>query len=299
MMHIARLLGLACATLCIVSPGAQAQQRLRPSDVDALPSTPPTVVEAYGSGPSQFGELRMPAGRGPFPVAVVIHGGCWTRGVATSKNTAALASALAAKGIATWNIEYRQQGDPGGGWPGTYQDWGAGTDHLRELSRRYPIDLSRVLVTGHSAGGHAALWVAARSRLPAGSEIGVAKPLPVKAVIALDGPGDLVETIGFNNDYCGMPVVVPFMGGTPADKPERYAQASPIELLPIGVPPFLVVARFLLPERAERYAARARRTGDKVELLTLDTGHFDVIAPGTEAWRGIEALFIQQAFAAR
>ncbi|CAN5429577.1 alpha/beta hydrolase [soil metagenome] len=301
MKLLGRMFGLACATLCIVGPGsgAEAQQRLRPRDVDALPSTAPTATEHYGAGPLQFGELRMPAGKGPFPVAVVIHGGCWTQGFATLKNTAALASALAAKGIATWNIEYRQQGDAGGGWPGTYRDWGAATDHLRELGKRFPIDLSKVVVTGHSAGGHAALWVASRSRLPKGSEIGVNDPLPVAVAIALDGPGDLSEAIGFNDEYCGMPVVVPFMGGTPVERPERYAQGSPRELLPIGVPQVLVVAKFLLPERADRYAARARQTGDKVDVLTFDTGHFEVIAPGTDAGKAVLALIIEQAFASR
>src|SRR5262245_47156086 len=92
-------------------------QGFGPRDVDSLPSSKPTLVAAYGTDSLEFGELRLPPGRGPFPVVVVIHGGCWRAGFATLRNTAALASALTAKGVATWNIEYRQVGNPGGGWP--------------------------------------------------------------------------------------------------------------------------------------------------------------------------------------
>src|ERR1051326_5266863 len=121
-------------------------QRLGPRDVDAWPATDPVVVRKYGTDPLQFGELRLPKGKGPLPVAVIIHGGCWTKGFATLRNTAAVASELAKKGVATWNIEYRQVGDAGGGWPGTFMDWGAAADYLRELTNSYPLDLSRVLV---------------------------------------------------------------------------------------------------------------------------------------------------------
>ena len=112
-------------------------QRLRPGDVDALPASKPTAVEKYGNDSLQFGELRLPKGPGPFPVAVIIHGGCWTKGFATVRNTAASASALTEKGVATWNIEYRQVGDSGGGWPGTFLDWGTAADHLRVVAKTY------------------------------------------------------------------------------------------------------------------------------------------------------------------
>src|SRR5215831_16063057 len=133
-------------------------QRLGPRDIDALAATEPVAMQKYGPEPLQFGELRLPEGKGPFPVAVIIHGGCWTKGFATLRNTAPIASELAKKGVATWNIEYRQVGDVGGGWPGTFTDWGAGADYLRALTNSCPLDLSRVLVIGHSAGAHAALW---------------------------------------------------------------------------------------------------------------------------------------------
>lgn len=112
---------LLSLTALAASTGLSAQN-MRPGDVDALPASQPDLIEAYGSDSFQVGELRLPKGKGPFPVVEVIHGGCWTKGFATRRNTAALATALTTMGYATWNIEYRQVGDQGGGWPGTFRD---------------------------------------------------------------------------------------------------------------------------------------------------------------------------------
>ncbi|HWD18441.1 MAG TPA: alpha/beta hydrolase [Verrucomicrobiae bacterium] len=267
--------------LILAAGGTVFAQRLGPRDVDALPASEPKAVLPYGAEALQFGELRLPPGPGPFALVVVIHGGCWTRGFATVRNTAALASALAARGVATWNVEYRQVGDEGGGWPGTFQDWGAAVDYARELAKRYPLDLTRVAVIGHSAGAHAALWVAARERLPATSRIRGARPLRVAAAVALDGPGDLTGFVGFDAQVCGRPVVAALMGGTPAEKPERYRQASPQGLLPLGTPQFLVSAAVLTADKAAAYQKLARAKGDAVEILSpKNAGHFEIIAPG-------------------
>jgi acetyl esterase/lipase len=169
---------LLAAMTCLMASPAPAQ-RIGPRDVDSLPSRSPQLRASYGPDSLQFGELRLPSGAGPFPVAVVIHGGCWTRGFATLRNTAAVASALLDDGIATWNIEYRQVGDPGGGWPGSLLDVGAGVDHVRALAARYPLDLGRVVLVGHSAGAPLALWAAGRSRLAARSSVRGRAPLPV------------------------------------------------------------------------------------------------------------------------
>jgi acetyl esterase/lipase len=247
-------------------------QRMGPRDVDKLPVSEPTVTQPYGAEALQFGELRLPAGTGPFPVAVIIHGGCWTKGFATLRNTAPIATALAKQNIATWNIEYRQVGDAGGGWPGTFLDWGAAADHVRALAKSYPLDLARVIVVGHSAGAHAALWVAARHRLPAESAVRQGDPLPMRAAVAIDGPCDLIGFVGFDARVCGGPVVASLMGGTPAEQPERYRQASPPSLLPLGVPQFVVGSALLTPAKAQEYQKAAREKGDKVEVLSLPTG---------------------------
>jgi len=168
-----------------------------------MPVSGPVSIDSYGSDTLQVGELRLPTGKGPFPVAVIIHGGCWTKGVATRTYMSPLATSLTAKGVATWNIEYRQLGDKGGGWPGSYNDWANGTDHLRALAQRFPLDISRVIVLGHSAGASAALWVAARGKLPPTSPIRGGDPLRVLAAVAIDGPGDLAGFIGRDSKICG------------------------------------------------------------------------------------------------
>lgn len=290
-----RIWPAAVATLSLVVAGPAAAQRMRPDAPNHLPSTEPRLLSAYGPDPLQVGELRVPAGKGPFPVVVVIHGGCWTKGFATRRHTAAMASALTARGVATWNVEYRQVGDPGAGWPGTFLDWGAATDHLRTLARTHPLDLGRIVVTGHSAGAHAALFVASRTKLAKGSEVRGSDPLPVQAAVALDGPGDLAPFIGVDAKICGKPVIEPLMGGGPDKLAGRYAQGSPAALLPLGVRQALVSSSAVLtPEAAEAYRKAASAAGDKVDVRVIaDSGHFEVIAPGSADWPEVEALILK------
>jgi acetyl esterase/lipase len=260
-------------------------QNMRPHDVDALPSSPPTLVVAYGKDRLQVGELRLPAGKGPFPVVEVIHGGCWTTGYATRKNTAALATALTGMGYATWNIEYRQVGDFGGGWPGTFQDWSAATDYLRVLAKTQPISLDHVAVVGHSAGAHAALWIASRSKLPRTNEITSKQPLPIAVAVAIDGPGALVPFVGFDAEICKRPVIAPLLGGLPNEQPSRYRLASPIDHLPTSGREYLISSVVLTAEAAEQYRKVAQQKGQIVQVLKVrDGGHFDIIAPGSAAW---------------
>ena len=133
-------------------------------DVLALPRPEAQHRIAYGPGPQQFGELRLPDGAGPHPVVIVVHGGCWLAEYDLGYMSS-LAAALTADGVATWSIEYRRVGDDGGGWPGTFDDVGAAADHLREIAAEHELDLERVVAVGHSAGGHLALWLAARHGL--------------------------------------------------------------------------------------------------------------------------------------
>lgn len=294
-----KLLAIPLAALVLAAPGLGRSAPmpgppLGPKDIDRLPATAPTATAAYGSDPLQHGELRLPPGKGPFPVAVVIHGGCWTKGYATARNTAPLASALAKAGVATWNIEYRQVGDPGGGWPGTYQDWAAATDHLRVLAKQHSLDLDRVVAVGHSAGAHAALWVAGRRRLPRDSEIRGASPLQLRGAVAIDGPVDLLDALAIDAQVCGRAVIAPLMGGTPADQPRRFAEGSPAQLLPFGVPQHLVQSSVLRPEHAEAYRRRAERAGDRIHLIALPGRmHFNMIAPIDPTYTAVEQAVLE------
>ena len=256
----------------------------------------PTFTEAYGPAPQEYGELRIPKGPGPFPVAVIVHGGCWTKGYAAMAYMAPMAAALTARGVATWNIEYRQAGDPGGGWPGTFLDWGAATDHLRALARTYPLDLSRVVVAGHSAGGHAALWIAARGGLPASSPIRGPAPLTIAAAVDIDGPGDLAGIIGRDASICGEPVIAPFMGGAPHQVSDRYAEASPIARLPLHVAQSLISAQVLTPADAAAYRTAALAKGERVEVRAFPfASHADVVDPGNPAGAEVVAVIARAA----
>lgn len=232
---------------------------------------------AYGPDPLQVADLRLPAGRGPFPVAIVIHGGCWQESFDNRAGIAGFADALGKRGFATWNIEYRRLGNAGGGWPGTFQDVAAAVDGLAGVARRYRLDLSRVTIVGHSAGAHLALWAASRPRL--GAPWNAVKVRPV-SVVAIDGPGALAPFVGTDAEVCGAPVIVPLMGGTPAERPAEYALASPQQHLPLGLKQLVVGAAFAPLLRP--YIAAVRAGGDSVEAIEPPAAnHFDIVTPGT------------------
>src|ERR1043166_1780513 len=171
----------------VLTTTIMAQTRLMNStDILKLPSASPAAKISYGNSPQQFAELRLPEGNGPFPVIVVAHGGFWIQ-YAAADYTAHLATALTKEGWATWNLEYRRGHEPGGGWPGTFQDVGRGVDALRDAAGKYPLDLTRVITLGHSAGGQLALWIAARNRIPSLSEVHTENPLPIKGAVSLGG----------------------------------------------------------------------------------------------------------------
>jgi molybdate transport system substrate-binding protein len=246
---------------------------------------------AYGREPLQFGELRLPSTKSPHPVAIVVHGGCWLaqirdmdqRAVAID-NMRPLAAALTAAGIATWNVEYRRLGHKGGGWPGTFQDVAHAADFVRTLARDNHLDLTRVIAIGHSAGGHLAMWLAARPKLPKSSELYTSDPLRLTGVVNLDGPADLKATLPLQQPVCGSPVITDLIGGLPDERPERYRHASPIELLPLGVRQEFFAGRMFAAHVAP-YEMATRRTGDTVNTTVLaDAGHFVFIDPESAVW---------------
>jgi pimeloyl-ACP methyl ester carboxylesterase len=249
----------------------------------------PVLRIRYGTSPMQVADLRIPAGKGPFPLAVVIHGGCFVSATDDMSSIAPVADALTKKGIATLNLEYRKVGDVGGGWPNSYLDIGTGMDMVRGIARRYPIDLGHVSVIGHSAGAHFALWAASRSRLPANSEIRGSDPLKVAAVVAIDGPSALAPFVGRDVEECGEPVIVPLMGGTPSQFPQRYQQVDAGARLPLGMRQGFVKAQ--LAEGMSDYIAKAKSLGDPVQVYTPDHPyHFRIINPERDEGRKTLAL---------
>lgn len=266
-------------------------QLMSPMDLVALPSQPPDRRVAYGPDSSEYGELRVPAGGGPHPVAVLIHGGCFKAAYATMRDLSAMADALKNNGIATWNVEYRRLGQPGGGWPGTYLDVGKAVDHLRVIAGENNLDLSRVVIVGHSAGGHLAMWAAGRSRLPLESALHMADPLRVRGVVNLAGPMDLSANIPGYEGLCRDSVITSLMGGSPATVPDRYAHASVMKLLPLGVPQIVILGEhedFVPLPLATSYIEAATRSGDRARLIVIPkVGHFEIASPRASTWEAV------------
>jgi acetyl esterase/lipase len=195
-----------------------------------------------------------------------------------------LAAALTRVGIATWNIEYRRLGHPGGGWPGSFRDVASAADFLRTVAREHRLDLKRVIAIGHSAGGHLATWLAARGRLQPASELYVKDPLPLTGVVNLDGPADLRATLPLQQSVCGRPVVTELIGATPDERPDRYRDASPVEMLPLGVAQDVFAGR-MFATLAGPYDSAARKAGDTVHTTVLaEAGHFIFIDPDSDVW---------------
>ncbi len=253
-------------------------------EILALSHPEPDARIPYGSDPLQFGELRLPPGRGPHPVAIVLHGGCW-RARYDIGHTRAFSEGLRRAGIAVWSLEYRRVGNDGGGWPGTFLDVASGADHLRKLADSHALDLSRVVAFGHSAGGHLALWLATRRRLETGSEVrGSSDPLALRGVVSLAGVTDLKRAV--DERVCES-MAAELVSGVAS----RYSEASPIECLPLGVPQRLLTGSFdsVVPPRfGDDYAKTARSLGDDATHALLEgAGHFEGIAPETNAFRAL------------
>jgi acetyl esterase/lipase len=287
--------GLCCAAAIVIAAPLGAQHYLHAGDIDTMPVRRTAERISYGPDSLEFGDLRLPdGGRVPYPVAVILHGGCWVARYATLRNTAPLADALAAEGIATWNAEYRRADRPGGGWPGTFLDAGRAVDFVRVLASRYGLDTARVVVMGHSAGGHLALWVAARGRLPRDSPLASqSPPLAVKGVVALAGPPDLSSFYAPDTASCGEGVGE-LLGGPPSREAARARDGSPSYFFPLGVTQIWLGAaddRIVPPaEQLAPWAAAARRAGDQVTLEVIPhASHFELIAPTTEAYRHVVA----------
>jgi len=223
---------------------------------------------------------------------VLLHGGFW-KALYTKSLMTPLAADVIDRGWAAWNLEYRRVGGvPRGGWPETFEDVGAGIDHLATAARSFPLDLGRVVAVGHSAGGHLALWAAGRGRLPPGAP-GAAEPggSPGVAVVRVHGAvglapvSDLVEA---DRMGLGGGAVAKLMGGSPERHPDRYALADPARLLPLGVPQVLVHgdADGAVPVALSRhYVEQARAAGDDATLVELaGVNHMELIDPASAAW---------------
>jgi acetyl esterase/lipase len=229
-----------------------------------LERTPPPYDRrvTYGGDPNQFYDIRGSGDRLVF----VVHGGFW-RAAYSLEHIGHLCAALSAKGVTTVNVEYRRIGQPGGGWPGTFEDVRAALRHARES-----LKPKRITVTGHSAGGHLVALLA--------NEPGVDRVVPLAGVLDLRRAWELKLSRG----------VVGELLGTPPD--DRFAEASPIERLPVKAQVVVAHGRkdSIVPiEIGESYAKRA-----KAKFVELpDAGHFELIDPQSKEWPLIERAILE------
>jgi len=257
---------------------------------DILNRIPPLRARSvqYGRDRNQFAELQFPSGEGPFPLLFVIHGGFWLAAY-DLRHISPLCAELTSLGIVTCNLEYRRVGQEGGGWPGTFLDVANGVEYVRQLMiKDKRVDIERAAVMGHSAGGHLALWLGGSHKLPKASALYANMKLQITAVISLAGVTDLENARSLR---LGSGAVDKLVGGSPSQYPERYMEASPIELLPMGLKQVLIHERKddIVPIlQSERFVKRAREMGEKASLIPLDDGgHFELIDPESEAFDAV------------
>lgn len=255
-------------------------------DLTARPRAEPDHQFAYGEDSLQVVDLWLPAGEPErrWPTALMVHGGCWQSAIADRRLMDWAAADLRDRGFAVWNIDYRGVDREGGGYPGTFHDVAAAADLMRDHADAHRLDLSHVVAVGHSAGGHLALWLAGRHRLPQGSVLVQGTPLPVAHVVSLGGLPDLAAVESSPENGCGTDVIAQLVG----DRVDRFADTSVPCLLPLGVPIDLLNGcddRIVPAWMAPAFARTARERGDDVTVHVVnDTGHVELISPGTPAW---------------
>jgi acetyl esterase/lipase len=272
----------------------------------------PARTVAYGPELSQVGELYLPSGDGPFPVVVVVHGGYWAA-MWDRRQITDVVDDLVGRGYAVWNIEYRRIGEPGGGWPGTFLDVAAAVDALDGMDPA--LDTDRVVILGHSAGGHLATWAAHRPVLPPeapGSSpkitpiglVSLGSPLDLKAAdledfgVALADPDAVPpkdspdaarpEVWPVVAELVGDGIVTLLVGARASEQPERYGWTSPVELADAGVAVLAVTgtADEAVPaEWSRRYVDHLNAQGGNARYVELSDGtHFEVVQPTHPIW---------------
>ncbi|WP_086734904.1 alpha/beta hydrolase family protein [Erythrobacter colymbi] len=287
------LLLAACSPATPAPAPQEAKPAVQPNNAtygtDAnLAASKPDAILRYAGHPRGFAELRLPEGTGPFPLAVIYHGGCWKTGIASQAYMAPLATRWQQLGIATLNVDYREVGD-GGGWPGSFTDWAASTKLIEDVAERYPIDRNRVTLVGHSAGALPAQWLARADG--ADGPVGARAALRVRSAIVLDGPGDVGAERPAFDALCQFSAVDPFMGGEPQRFPERYKAISPATIAPQLAELLFVQAKLPAPSAATQ-AALATGAGRVTVRENAGASHFAIITPGNPVYEANEAAML-------
>ena len=255
------------------------------------PERLPEARIVYGErNPLQFGDLRLPSSPPPpggYPVIVFIHGGAWLAEW-SKDHTEPFAEALTGQGFATWDLEFRRIGNRGGGYPGTFEDIADGTDYLRTVAETYPINLDQVIASGHSSGGHLALWLGGRHRLPESSPLYRTDPLPLAGIVSIAGVNDLELSLELGNRTDVLTLIGVETAGFDVD---RFAETNPSRLRPFGIPQTLMIGDRDSEWRlamTKRDADHARESGDPTRhIIVPNANHMDVIDPRSGFAQGV------------
>jgi acetyl esterase/lipase len=251
------------------------------SSQDILSQSQPQPDErvAYGADPNQFLEVRLPRAKSPSPALLNIHGGFW-RAKYDLTHAGHLCAALRTAGIATFNVEYRRVGNPGGGWPGTFEDIRSAYQFVRQHHARFQFDPDRFVVMGHSAGAQLALCLAAHES-------------SVRNVISLAGVVDLNQAFALHLSH---DAVAEFLGGTPEVVPDHYREADPMQLSIPQARQWLLHGReddTVPPKFSQDYAERKKKAGESVQLIAIENAtHFDLIDPASEAFKQVTSAVL-------
>ncbi len=253
----------------------------------SLPSSHQPILLSYGDSAMQVGELRLPnvSSDKPFPLVIIIHGGCWISALADFHFMDTFSQAITSLGYATWNIEYRAVGT-GGNWPTIFQDVGNAVDYARTLAQNYPVDANNVAVIGHSAGGHLALWAASRTILKNDSELYIENPLAVKGALSLAGIANVAGSHACRtatSDVIGTTIQPPA-----SNLISRLQISSPLQMLPITTKTVLISGSLddlVPPAMGTEYTDKATALGDNsLHYILQGLDHFDLIDPNKTNW---------------
>lgn len=251
---------------------------------------------AYGAGQSQFMEFYKPRGAGPFPVAVLIHGGCFREKFAGFQQMRPMAAALSAQGLAVFNVEYRRADEAGGGYPGTYDDAAKALALVLNSAGALNYDPKRLVLVGHSAGGYLALWLAGRPRLAPPDPLYDATAPAHPAVVSLGYAGDF-RGFAPSAQICGLPF--PQLTG-PATAARPQPRADTADLLPapgskiiLGNGEFDALSP---PTKGTAFAAELRRQGLEAQAVMLQgDSHYGEVSPASSSWPMLQRLILSAA----